>query len=620
MTSNEVIAQSYKEKLLKKFLPIILILISFQFLFAQESEQTLFDKGLEAYKNDDLETAQNYFFKILQAYPNGKLKTIAKLMLGKSYYQEKDYSGVQIICKNFFNNHPNSSYLDDIHHLYANSLFQTGNYTEAVKEWLWVVHNSKDPRLRKIAGSYIYNTIDEYFSEKEIRSFEQEYQDDIFNGLVTILRAKKLMENGEELRGRSLLKKFLREEPSHFYAEDAKKLLGEMPISVSNNNFIYFKPANGDLKEIGDQIENGIHYAITEYQTRNTGTEINLQPVALEESVSNALTVAEEKIKTIKPVCLIGPINADQCAALSLLSKYEQRPYVVPLSSEVGFTQLSPFTFQLTPDVETKGRFLGEYAVQELELKHLAILAPVNDYGRGFTQSFIEAVQANGGEIVTDQWYYIGSEDFSRQFKAIRKESFIMEFNDQQDTTKSDTSVQNNFNKFMEKKFEDVDFGEDSTQVPAVGIDGLLILATPQYIPYMAPQFAFHNINCAVLGNEGWNDPDQLQKFKEYIDGLVYITSKYYDKNSWNYKEFMNRYRQQMHETPEIFQLLGYDIMKWILQNYKSGMTPDELKEQLENAKLYQGILKNIEFDDKQRVNTRLKVIKFSLGQLVTLN
>lgn len=605
---------------MKKILPVILILISFTSGLTQESEQTLFDKGLEAYRNDKFETAQGYFFKILQAYPNGRLKTIAKLMLGKSYYEEKDYSGVQIICKNFFVNHPNSSYLDDVHHLYGNSLFQTGNYTNAVKEWLWVIHNSKDPRLRKIAGGYVYNTIDRYFSEKQIRSFEQEYQDDIFNGLVTILRAKKLIENGEEQRGRSLLKKFLREEPSHFYAEDAKQLLGEMPTAVSNNNFIYFKPANGDLKEIGDQIENGIRYAISEYQTRNPGNEINFQPVDLEESVSNALTVAEQKIKSIKPVCLIGPIDADQCAALSLLSKYEQCPYIVPLSSEVGFTELSPYTFQLTPDVETKGRFLGEYAVQQLKLKHLAILAPVNDYGRGFAQSFIEAVQANGGEIVTDQWYYVGSEDFTRQFKAIRKESFVVEFKNQQDTTKSDTSVQNNFNKFIKKKFEDVDFGEDSTKVPAIGIDGILILATSQYIPYMAPQFAFHNINCAILGNEGWNDPDQLQKFKEYIDGLIYITSKYYDKNSWNYKEFMNRYRQQMHETPELFQLLGYDIMKWILQNYKSGMTPDELKEKLESTNLYQGILKNIEFKDKQRVNTRLKVIKFSLGQLVTLN
>jgi ABC-type branched-subunit amino acid transport system substrate-binding protein len=174
--------------------------------------------------------------------------------------------------------------------------------------------------------------------------------------------------------------------------------------------------------------------------------------------------------------------------------------------------------------------------------------------------------------------------------------------------------------RFLEKKFEDIEYGQDSTQVPATGIDGILVLTTPQYISYMASQFAFHNIDCTILGNEGWNDPDQLQKFKQYIDGLVYVTSRYYDKNSWNYKEFMNRYRLQMHDTPELFHLLGYDMMKWILQNYRSGMTPDELKEKLEKAQLYQGILENIQFSDKPRVNDSLKVMKFSLGQLVRLN
>lgn len=606
---------------MKGLLTAIALVFMLSPAYMQETEQALFDRGMQDYQNENYDTAQNYFFRILQAYPEGKLKTAAKLMLGKTYYQNGDYSGVQIICKNFFDNHSTSSYLDDVHQLNGNALFQLREYTDAVEEWLWVVHNSKDPRLRKKAGNYVFNTMDRYFSEKEIKSFELKYQDNIFNGLVSIVRAKQLIENGEELKGRSLLKKFLREEPSHFYADDARRLLGEIPSSaISNNNFIYFKPGDGDLKEIGDQIESGMRYAIFEYQTRNEGQEINLEPVELDESIANALAVSEQKIRSSKPVAMMGPIDADQCAALSLMSKNEQRPYIVPLSSEVGFTQLSPYTFQLTPDVETKGRFLGEYAVQELELKKFAILAPVNNYGQGFAQSFIEAVQANGGEIITDQWYYVGSEDFSRQFKAIRKESFVAEFKEQQDTTKADTSVQNNLTRFLEKKFEDIEYGQDSTKIPATGIDGILVLTTPQYISYMASQFAFHNIDCAVLGNEGWNDPDQLQKFRQYVDGLVYVTSHYYDKNSWNYKEFMSRYRLQMKDTPELFHLLGYDMMKWILQNYRSGMTPDELRENLEKAELYQGIVENIQFSDKPRVNDRLKVMKFSLGQLVRLD
>lgn len=606
---------------MNKLFSLIILFALISTAYMQESEQSLFDQGLDAYRQANYTEAQNAFFKLLQAYPEGKLKTAAKLMLGKTYYKKGDYDGVGIVCENFFKNHPTSSYLDDVHHLYANSLFRSQKYQEAVEEWLWVVYNSNDPRLKKVAGNYVFHTMDQYFSEREIRSFEQKYQDNIFNGLVTILRAKKFMATGQELRGQSLLKKFLREEPNHFYAEDAKRLLGELPaIAISDNVFVYFKPLEGDLKEIGDQIERGMRYAITEYRTRNEGAEVNLQPVELEESVVSALLAGSQKISSSKPVCLVGPIDADQCAALSLLSKYEQRPYIVPLSSEVGFAALSPYAFQLTPDVETKGRFLGEYAVKELKLQKLAVLAPVNNYGRGFAQSFIEAVQANGGEIVTDQWYYLGTQDFSRQFKAIRRESFFAEFKALQDVSLSDSAIQESFKEFMEEKFEEIEFGKDSTQIPATGIDGILILATPQYISYLAPQFAFHNIDCAVLGNEGWNDPDQLRKFRQYIDGLIYITSRYYDKESWNYKEFMNRYRLQMQETPEQYHLLGYDIMKWILQNYRAGMGPEELRERLEGASLYQGILENIKFSNKPRVNDQLKVMKFSVGQIVQLN
>jgi len=592
---------------LKKIFPIIILLVLYSLAYMQESEQALFDQGMAAYRNGNYSEAQNSFFKILQAYPEGNLKTISKLMLGKAYYQLGDYAGVEIVCENFFKNHPNSSYLDDIHHLLGNSFFKRNEYQKAVEEWLWVVHNSKDPRLKKKSGSYVFHTMDQYFSEREIRSFELKYQDNIFDGLVTILRAKKLIEKGEESKGNVLLRKFLREEPNHFYAEEARRLVGEFPLTARTNNFIYFKAVDGELKEIGDKIESGMRYAISEYQTRNQGEQIDIQSVELDQSVASALLTANQKMKNSQRLCLIGPIDADQCAALSLLSKYEQSPYVVPLSSEVGYTQLSPYTFQLTPDVETKGRFIGEYAVQELGLKKVAILAPANDYGKGFARSFMEAIQANGAEVVTDQWYYLFFTEYLAQLED-------------DENVSSDDSIQAGFRRFMEKKFEDIDYGQDSTQIPATGIDGLLIVTNPQYISYIAPQFAFHNINCMLLGNEGWNDPDQLQKFKQYIDGLTYITSRYYDRDSWNYKEFTTRYRLETKKTPEFYQLFGYDTMKWILQNYRPGITPEELKERLENTNLYQGIIANIQFVDKPRVNEELKVIKFSVGQLVQVN
>ena len=94
---------------------------------------------------------------------------------------------------------------------------------------------------------------------------------------------------------------------------------------------------------------------------------------------------------------------------------------------------------------------------------------------------------------------------------------------------------------------------------------------------------------------------------KEREDGTLKVSLR--SKNNIPVQELATKYGGGGHRTAS-----GFSIERDI-EEFKK-----ELKEELESTNLYQGILKNIEFSDKQRVNKRLKVIKFSLGQLVTLN
>lgn len=592
----------------------------------QESDRQLFTDGLSAYRAGSFPKAETEFFKILRDYPQSRLTTAALLMLAKSYYKERDLTKVVTIVQNFFNRYPASSYQDDMHHLLGEVRFRQGRYSEAVEEWLWVIGHSRDPRLKRRDGEYVYKTMDIYLDEAQIARLQRQFGGETFQGLVTILKAKKLMEKGEKDRASAILRKFLDEMPDHIYADEARRLLkGDQPVE-RGAEFVFLKPMEGDFQEIGDDIELGMRYAIYEYEARNPGSRVGLKIADVGASVLSAAQAVLKETRREKPEAFIGPVDPDQSAAVALAMRFEKVPQIVPLSSETGLTDLSSTTFQINPDVETKGRFMGEYAVQKLGLKHLAVLAPVSEYGKAYVQSFVEAVQANGGEVVSDQWYYEDAQDFTLQFKAIRKKGFWISFLDsinQVDSTMSQDSLQANYQRYLDHKFGEKAFGFkiDSTQVPSTGIDGLLIVTTPDKIPFIAPQFAFHNIKTTLLGNEGWNDRDQLKKYRQYLDGLVYSTAAYYDPQSWNYKEFMNRFRLKMKATPGKFHLLGYDLMKWVLSHYHPGMSREELVRRLAKARLYQGILEKIEFNDsKPRVNTRLTVLKFQLGQIVQVN
>ncbi len=596
-------------------------------LFAQnESEQQLFNQGVNAYQNGKYRVAERSFFRILQEYPRGRLTTATRLMLAKSYYKLNDFAKTEVICKYFFNKHPESDYLDDMHHLLGNTMYKLGKYQSAISEWAWVLENGDDNRLKRTDAEYIYQTMDHFLTQSDIEQLRNKFPGAEFQGLVTIALAKKMMEEGETELARSRLRTFLGEQPDHIYADEARRLLGS-PGAVRGfqNSILYLKPAEGPNEAIAGEIEQGMKYALIEYQQSNPNERLTLRTKAIETNVTDALTVTNQQLVGSNPFCIVGPIDDDQCAALSLLSKYEQRPFVIPLSSQAGLTRLSPYAFQLNPDVRTKGRFLGKYATEQ-GFKRIATLAPANSYGEDFVQSFTEEVQAGGGEVVSVQWFYETTEDFSAQFQAIRRKGFYITFRDSvmaEDSTIAEEALKKKFREYMDKKFEPRRPGlqVDSTDVPSTGIDALLIvIPSSGFIQFVASQFAFNNIQTTLLGNEGWNDIEELQKYKQHIEGLIYITAGYYDPNSTDYRLFMNRFRSEMNTTPEKFHLLGYDIMRWILSNYQPGISPQKLKSNLENTNAYKGIIENIQFTSTPRVNSKLTLLKLNLGQLIKLN
>ena len=59
--------------------------------------------------------------------------------------------------------------------------------------------------------------------------------------------------------------------------------------------------------------------------------------------------------------------------------------------------------------------------------------------------------------------------------------------------------------------------------------------------------------------------------------------------------------------------------MKWMLTNYRPGISPEILRNSLEKTELYQGVLENIQFTTTPRVNSKLTVLKLNLGQIINI-
>ncbi len=603
----------------------IILLISVLTAFAQQSPDALFKEGLHLYQQGKFVEAKNAFYSYLQLKTKSKYLTAAKLMLARCYYKLGDYSSVEIIARNFFQRHAKSSYLDDMQMLLANTFFKERKYQEAVATWYQVVQNSPDPRLQEKARYYIYQTAYFFLSEQDLESLQKQFHGNFLKELATITQARQLLQENQLSKAQQLLEQLTRKGQDSFIRQQARQLLQGLAISgPGKQHILLFKSATEQTREISNALEQGMRFALLEQQRKGKGRNLDLIAIPVNPSVLTVLREARQQVKQTNPLAIIGPLEDDPDAALGLLSHYERIPLIIPASPLVGFTEISQYTFQLNPDVEIKGAFLGRYATQTLNLKRLAILAPVSEYGEGFVHSFVEAVQANGGTVETTQWYYPDTQDFSRQLKAIRRTALWVFFRDSvqaENPAVTEEALKSHYQDWLDKKFSTERFGTkvDSTQIPATGIDGVLLIISPDMIPLIASQFAYVNIQTTILGNEGWNDPEALKKNRDYLPNLYYITAAYYNPEESDFRLFINRYRSQMGQTPDFFHMLGYDIMNWLLQNTAPGIQPQMLKSRLEKSPPYRGILENIQFRQKPRVNSELHILNFRSGVLMRI-
>jgi ABC-type branched-subunit amino acid transport system substrate-binding protein/outer membrane protein assembly factor BamD (BamD/ComL family) len=613
-------------KIKRIFIFFIQLFICFNLSWAQTTDRQLFQKGLDFYQQEDFYNCRNTFLQLLKDFPQSHLLTATKLMLAKSYYRMSDYKAAKILCDHFENQHESSAYVDDVIFLRGKILFRENQYFQAVEEWLKVINGQGDPRLKKKTGNYAFFTMNDFLSSRELNRIRQNYHQEPLSGLLEILLANKLIQSGERERGLEQLELFLSEYPNHLYADLARKIvIGKDTIPVGDNSFLVLKSGREDMGEVSDGICQGIYYAAYEMNSRFPDKRIKVDSLSFSGNLLATLQTALKTVQQKKPLVVVGAVDNDETALLAQMSKYEDLPCIAPLSSENGLTEIGEDIFQINPDAEIKGKTLAEYAINQMGAETFAILAPADDYGQSIVNSFERTVLNYGGEIAEKQWYYKNTQDFSRQFKAIRDKGFYLTFRDSilsEDPERNEEIIQEEFSKYKNETLfsnENVRGSIDSTQIPSTGIDAIFIALYPEDLSYIPPQFAYNNIQATILGNEGWNDPDQLQLHQPYLDGLIFITSGYFDPQSMNYREFQSRFRQKMQVTPTFYHFLGYDIGKWLMMNYQPGMVRESFTEKLENGDPYKGIITNINFGEKPRVNDQLNLVRYYLGQYLKL-
>ncbi|MBN2709529.1 MAG: penicillin-binding protein activator [Calditrichaceae bacterium] len=615
------------------FAVIIGLIFSIQFTTAQTASQrewTIFEKGVSDYKQGHYEKAAENFQLVISKLPNSPLITANYLMLAKTLYKQKQYVKSADICNEFVKKFPASSYLGNVYFLLGNNYYRLDRNTTAVMNWIKAAESSTDPKLEKMALTNVEGMIAYHLDEDDLTLLKNEADNDFAKQIVHYNIAQRYYQSGKPSKAIEELNAIINKTDKETYHHDrAVKLLARIenrPLE-GGIRIAALLPLSGSNQDVGRSLLDGVKLAIKDFNAINSA-KIDLVVYDYETRLSTAVEKIKEIAEDESIVAVYGPVENDAVTACAAISEYEELPVFSPTASGANLTTLSSYFIQLAPPVDARAKILAKYAIDSLKLKRVATLSPIEDYFTTLTKEFCETFKENGADIPVQQWYYPGDQDFKLQFKAIKRHGLRISFADSL-SKKDSTLIQAQIDSlyYTQLKHEqfllrDTNMEVDSADIPVYAFDGLFMPIYQDDLSSLASQYAYWNIQAQLLGNEDWYNPEELKKNKNYINGLIFLSDGYLNEESWDYRQFRNRFRVELNKTPERFEFLGFDSFNFILSvidNKSLELSRRDILRSIQNRALYKGIYSNY-FVGKKRYNNAVRLLKYVYGQIIPLN
>jgi len=562
-----------------------------------------FKKALKIYKSKDYSKSTLVFEKLTEFQPVHQRITICHLMYGKSLMKQGQYRQAILEFREFINAFPESRYVENGRFEIATSFFLLGHSLAATREFLWIFEHGLNSQLiqkSKFVAEYLIDTV---LSLSELQNLLGEFPGEKSSGLLTLKLAEKQVATGNANNAINLIIDFLNENPNNEYLEPLETYLNKIRLNAQPNLKLgVILPLTSGYMEDGKNILTGIRFAVKEFEDQYQ-QKVELIVHDSGSNVVKAIKAAQLMVQDENILAILGELESDITAAVAAVTTQSGVPLIAPIASKSGIASISENTFQANSDLYERGRQIALYAVENLNMKTFATLAPADEYGQEMTDGFTATIEKLGGSIVAPpKWYFQGSKNLSRQLKSIRTVGFEL--------LKEDSAwVRQNALLIAKATI-------DTFLVPITSIDGLFCPVYTEDIQYIGPQCAALNLRAQLLGGDYWFDREVLRNSQKYVNGAVFVSDYFVDEYDPEYRRFRTNFRIKMGHDFGRMEAFGYDAMKavlFIIKEHNIG-SRFKLRDKLETLQDFQGVKGEISWRGNQRINNEVNILQYDTG------
>lgn len=187
-------------------------------------------------------------------------------------------------------------------------------------------------------------------------------------------------------------------------------------------------PLTGAQSHIGKDNDNGAHLAVDEINAEGLtlgGKKVKLELISEDDAADpkTATTVAQ-KLVDEGVVGVIGHLNSGTTIPASKIYHDNGIPQISPSATAIAYTaQGYDTTYRVMANDAQQGKVLGQYAVDKLGAKKIAVIDDRSAYGQGLADEFEKAAKAAGAEIVDREYTNDKATDFTAILTNIKSKS-----------------------------------------------------------------------------------------------------------------------------------------------------------------------------------------------------
>jgi branched-chain amino acid transport system substrate-binding protein len=335
----------------------------------------------------------------------------------------------------------------------------------------------------------------------------------------------------------------------------------------------HYASLTGNEATFGVSTDRGIQMAVKERNDAGgvKGRKIKLITYDDQGKSQEVVTAVTRLIQQQNVAAVLGEVASSRSIAGGQVAQRYGVPMITPSSTNPQVTEIGDMISRVCFIDPFQGFVGASFAKNNLKLNKAATLYNrAQAYSTGLNEQFVKNMTQLGGEVLIQQAYADGDNDFSAQLTAIREKNpqFIY--------------------------------------IPGYYTEVVNIARQARKLGITAP----------LIGGDGWVS-DELKNAGDALDGC-YFSDHYSQQDTRpEVQDFLKKFEAQYGKTPDSMSALGYDAAKLLFDAMERSPSLDgkDLAKAIASTKDFKGVTGNITINEKRDANKLAVIQKIQGGK-----